>query len=147
MNNLAETIDAWPLAARLAGAIGSSSNIWQVVVGKPEREVEAADALVVELESLYDGPIRRVAAHSVDEWIDAIEADADDVLVLSLESRLDERDWRTIDKQRSRLMREGMTILVVSDDDLAAMVTSAPNLWSWIAGMVWALRVEDDLDE
>jgi hypothetical protein len=147
MNSLAETIDAWPLAARLAGAISSSPNIWQVVVGKPEREVEAADALVVELESLYDGPIRRVAAHSVEEWLAAIAADEHDVLVLSLESRLDERDWRNIDMQRSRLMRDGMTILVVSEDDLGAMVTDAPNLWSWIAGMVWALRVEEDPDE
>lgn len=147
MNSLAEAMDAWPLAARMAGAIDSSPNIWQVVVGKPEREVEAADALVVELESLYDGPIRRVAAHSVEDWLAAIEADPNDVLVLSLESRLDQRDWRNIDMQRSRLMRDGMTILVVSDDDLATMVTAAPNLWSWIAGMVWALRVEDDLDE
>jgi hypothetical protein len=144
---LAQTIEAWPLAARIAGAIGSSSNIWQVVAGKPEREVEAADALVVELESLYDGPVRRAAAHSVEEWIAAIEADRDDVLVLCLESQLDERDWRIIDMQRSRLMRDGMTILVVGEDDLAAMVTAAPNLWSWIAGMVWTLRVEDDLDE
>jgi hypothetical protein len=147
MNSRAESIEAWPLAARMAAAIGSSSNIWQVVVGEREREVEAADALLVELESLYDGAIRRVAAHSVDEWITAIEADPDDVLVLSLESQLDERDWRNIDVQRSRLMRDGMTILVVSDDDLAAMVTDAPNLWSWIAGSVWALRVEEDLDE
>lgn len=147
MNTLAETIDAWPLAARLAGAIGSSSNIWQVVVGKPEREVEAADALLVELESLYDGPIRRVAAHSVEDWLTAIEADRGDVLMLSLESRLDARDWRHIDMQRSRLMREGMTILVVSEDDVTTMVTAAPNLWSWIAGMVWALQIEDDLDE
>lgn len=131
----------------MAGAIGASSNIWQVVVGKPEGEVEAADALVVELESLYDGPIRRVAAHSVDEWIAAIEADPSDVLVLSIESRLDERDWRIIDMRCSRLMRDGMTILVVSDDDAAAMVTAAPNLWSWIAGMVWALQIEEDPDE
>ncbi len=133
-------IDAWPLAARMAGAIGAATNVWQVVIGADE----AADALQVELESLYDGPVRRAAVDSVDGCLAAIEAGEDEVLLITLEPGWSEQDWRALDVQRSRMLRKGMTILVIGSADVAAMVTAAPNLWSWIAGMVWTLRVEDE---
>ena len=130
-------IEAWPLAARMVEAIGSSSNLWEVVVGEVDREVETGDALLVELDSLYDGPIRRVSVHAVDELIVAAIAVRDDLLVVSIESRWSERDWRALDVQRSRLMRRGMTVLIVGRDNVDQMVTAAPNLWSWIGSAVW----------
>jgi hypothetical protein len=133
-------IDAWPLAARIAGS--SSSNGWQVVITEPGSEVDAADALVDELRSLVASGVKCATVHVVDEILDAINADREDILVISLESQWTDEDWRRIDVQRSRLMREGMTILVVGEDDVALMVTCAPNIWSWVGGEVWALRVE-----
>lgn len=141
---LATTIDAWPLAARMASTIGPSRNTWQVVISKSGLEVDAADALVAELESLIDEPVRRVAIHAVSDLFESVAADRGVVLVLSLESQWSDQDWRNIDLQRSRLMRKGMTILVVGEDDVATMVTSAPNLWSWVGGEVWALQLEED---
>jgi hypothetical protein len=133
-------IDAWPLAARIAGSL--SSNGWQVVMAEPGSEVDAADALVDELRSLSDGRVRWASVHVAEELLDASKADNQDILVISIESKWSDEDWRRIDVQRSRLMREGTTVLVVGEDDVAAMVISAPNLWSWVGGEVWSLRIE-----
>lgn len=134
----ATQIDAWPLAARISSAIGSP-NVWQVVIGDTGCEGKTADALLLELKSLYDGPIRRVAVLSADD-LTAINADREDLLVLVLESQWTRKDWRTIDLRRSRLRRDGMTVLIVGADDVAEMVVAAPNLWSWVGGMVWKLE-------
>ena len=146
-SDLPVAIDAWPLAARMAGAIGSSPNAWQVVIAEPGHEVDVADALLVELRSLNDDIIRSVAVHSPQQLYEAVAADIDDTLVVSLESQWTDQDWRRIDLQRSRLMRKGMTILVVGEDDVANMVTAAPNLWSWVGGEVWKLQLEEDRDD
>lgn len=140
-------IDAWPLAARMAGAVGASENAWEVIIADADNMLETIDALTVELQSLINAPIRRDAIHSTPEWINATRATPDGVLILSIESEFTDADWRALDTARSRLMRKGMTIVVADRDAVARMVTAAPNLWSWIGGMVWSLRLEDQQDD
>jgi hypothetical protein len=141
------TIEPWPLAARIHGMLGAGQNQWVLVVANSGEEMETCDALLVELESLYGGTVRRAAAHSLEDWQRAVASDRDDVLLISHESRWDPNDWRKLDKQRSRLMRRGMTILVVDQESAKVMVVAAPNLWSWIGGMVWTLQLDEGEDE
>lgn len=134
------SIEAWPLAARLSGALGASPNSWAVVVAPLGREADAADALYDELESLHDGVIRRVDVTARTQWLEATtEAEPDEVLMLTLTAVWDDEDWRALDMQRSRLRRAGLTVLIVDRAAAQRMVSAAPNLWSWIGGMVWAL--------
>jgi hypothetical protein len=146
--NLPTEIDAWPLAARVAGADNASPNGWWVAIVDPGSEVDGSDAFVVELRSLIDDTVGCVSVHSPQGFIEAIEAaDTERALVVSLESHFTEQDWRAIDLQRSRLMRKGATVLVVGTGNASTMVSSAPNLWSWIGGEVWCLHFEGGQDD
>lgn len=147
IDGLVHTIDAWPLAARMAGAIGASQNAWEVIMADADSVLETIDALRTELQSLTRAAIHHDSIHSTQDWIDATHTTPDGVLILSLESEFTDADWRALDTARSRLMREGMTIVVADRDAVARMVTAAPNLWSWIGGMVWSLRLEDQQDD
>jgi hypothetical protein len=119
----------WPLAARDAGIFGHSPNSWRVVVTAEGREAAAAEAMLLELRSLIDDPVEHVAVNTAQRSEFA-------------------QEWRTIDLRRSRLMRTGPTLLVVTASDLSVMVSSAPNLWSWIGGELWDLQFEaEQIDE
>lgn len=140
----ARSTDAWPLAAREAGIFGHSSNGWRVVIAEEGRESAAAEALLLELRSLIDEPIQHVPVHSAERLVEAIESSPGGALVLSAQARFYAQDWRTIDLRRSRLMRTGPTLLIVTSSDVATMVSSAPNLWSWIGGEVWRLCIDEE---
>lgn len=117
-----------------------------MIIADTDSVLETIDALRTELQSLTNAAIHHDSIHSTQDWINATHTTPDGVLILSLESEFTDADWRALDTARSRLMREGMTIVVVDRDAVARMVTAAPNLWSWIGGMVWSLRLEDRQD-
>ncbi|HEX8112037.1 MAG TPA: hypothetical protein VF516_30100, partial [Kofleriaceae bacterium] len=48
-------------------------------------------------------------------------------------------DWRSLDANRTRLMRGDVTILILDDDSAGRLENLAPNLASWVGGRVWRL--------
>lgn len=138
------TIESWPLAARIAGAIGTSSNIWHLVMHRRE---SAAEVLELDLASLYDGQIRRVKLANTEEWVRAAKKDAEDVLIVATDSSWAADNWASADLQRTKLMRKGSTIIVINKQSAQGLASFAPNIWSWIAGTVWDLNCESENDD
>lgn len=138
-------IDGWPLAARIADVVGCAPNGWRVLIADEGRESEAAEAMVTELRSLIDEPIARHAVKDAEQFIAAAHAEPQAVHVISVIERLGEVGWRSVDMHRSEMSRPASTLLVVAPEDVATMVTSAPNLWSWIGGAVWTYGAVSDV--
>ncbi len=136
-------IEPWPLAARIHDR-HNIQNQWVLVVTEPGKESKTCDTFLVEFESLYDGVVRRVVAHSLEDWKRAVSSDRKDVLVITHESSWNPSDWRKLDSQY--LMREGLTIVIADQEAVKGMSTFAPHLWSQIGGMVWALQMDEDGD-
>lgn len=66
------------------------------------------------------------------------------VIVSGLESFL-ESDWRRIDLLRSRLLRDGAIVFVISPAAVEQLTRNAPNLASWIGGSMWSLDIGSEL--
>jgi hypothetical protein len=137
--SLAPEIEPWPLAARAAGMSGLAFNSWRVVLADPGREAAAANAIAVELRSLVDEEVNCVSVQTTRQLMDVAANHSEGALILSIDSQLGPHDWGLVDINRSRLMRGGATFLVVSIDDVSSIVSSAPNLWSWVGGDVWKI--------
>lgn len=106
--------------------------IWGYVLGSDlihdlchELRVQGDDLEVVEL------PAARDAAHLIAEARQHPEG----VAVVEVSS-LTEGDWRALDVQRSRLSRHGVTIWILTHEDLDRIQQCAPNLSSWLGGNV-----------
>lgn len=140
-----DSIEGWPLAARIGDVIGWAPNGWRVLVADPGLEVAVAEEMVTELRSLIDDPVTHHHVKNAQQLIAAAHDAPDAVHIVSLTERLGERGWRTVDMHRSEMAREAPTLLVVGPEDVATMVTSAPNLWSWIGGAVWTYRKVSDV--
>ncbi len=50
--------------------------------------------------------------------------------------------WRRLDANRTRLMRNDITVLILDEASAARLENIAPNLASWVGGRVW--RLADD---
>jgi hypothetical protein len=46
-------------------------------------------------------------------------------------------DWRLLDRRRSTLAREGITVLLTTPASFSALMRVAPNLASWLGGFVF----------
>lgn len=65
-----------------------------------------------------------------------------DVLLISAESYLEE-DWRLLDRRRSTLAREGVTVFITTPASFTHVMRVAPNLVSWLAGLVFSHESAD----
>jgi hypothetical protein len=72
------------------------------------------------------------AAHLL-ELVPACKAD---FLIVGAE-RYAEADWRLLDRRRSALARERMTVLLTTPASFSALMRVAPNLASWLGGFVF----------
>lgn len=90
-----------------------------------ELRVQGEDLAVVKL------PAARDATHLVAE----VQQNPKGVAVVDV-SALAESDWRALDVQRSRLTRHGVTIWILTQEDLDRIQQCAPNLSSWLGGNV-----------
>ena len=66
------------------------------------------------------------------------------VLVSGLES-FEPREWQRLDLLRSRLLRGGATMFVMSQDVIENLSQNAPNLASWIGGSIWNVDMLSEL--
>jgi hypothetical protein len=73
-----------------------------------------------------------------------LPAIAGDVLLVSAETYA-EADWRLLDRRRSALAREGAVVFVTTPASFAALMQVAPNLASWLGGLVFSHEDPDAL--
>jgi hypothetical protein len=69
---------------------------------------------------------------------------AADVLLVSAETYR-EADWRLLDRRRSALAREGAVVFVTTPASFAELMRVAPNLASWLGGLVFSHEDPDAL--
>jgi hypothetical protein len=69
---------------------------------------------------------------------------AGDVLLVSAETYA-EADWRLLDRWRSALAREGAVVFVTTPASFAELMQVAPNLASWLGGLVFSHEDPDAL--
>jgi hypothetical protein len=66
-----------------------------------------------------------------------LPAIAGDVLLVSAEAYT-QADWRVLDQRRSALAREGALVFVTTPASFAELMRVAPNLASWLGGLVFS---------
>ena len=57
---------------------------------------------------------------------------------------LGQEEWKALDSMRSMLARQAPVILILSEHAVDTMASSAPNLFSWAAGGVFELAMDDE---
>ncbi|KYF95003.1 hypothetical protein BE17_47540 [Sorangium cellulosum] len=67
-----------------------------------------------------------------------------DVLLVCAEN-YSEADWRFLDLRRSALTREGAVVFVTTPASFAELMQVAPNLASWLGGLVFSHKDTDAL--
>jgi len=118
-------------------------NEWMVLV-VPVGEVErAAGKLTEELSAIAEGTALRERVSSASTLIECTQAQPGGALVLTGLELLGVEQWQALDRERSVLKREGVTLLVLGEESLGLLMGHAPNLASWLGGAVWRLEKRD----
>ena len=138
---LPDKLAAWALAARLSDV--ESLQTWRVLIVRTGAEEEVSEHMRELLASLSDAPVTHHRVSSVEDLIHAATRDPHELLVLSGLDGFDEPMWRALDINRSRVLRDAPTLLVVAEGVVANMPALAPNLWSFIGDAVW--RYDPDI--
>lgn len=138
------TVATWPLAARLAD-VAAMTNVWQVLIVPEGRQAELVDNMVNELTALLDRTVVHCAVGTADEMEDAARSDLDAPLIMMISPGFSDDEWRIIDMARTRLERNGQTLLIMPATAVCRLPSLAPNLWSWISDGVWTYAPEGGL--
>ena len=133
-----DSTDVPTLALRVAERTGSGD--WAVLIVAPGQESATAAELVEALREIGDEPVASVTVTSADEVFEQVQGSR--VSVISGLSDVAEAGWTRLDRQRSRLLSEGNTILVITRDGMDRLARFAPNLQSWIGPSVWIIDTE-----
>jgi hypothetical protein len=111
-----------------------------VVLLAPTDAVAAlVEEIVAEVQTLDgDDATRALApcAHAA-RLLHQLKTNAPGVLVVDAGTFV-ETDWRLLDRRRSDLAREGVTVFVTIPESFDTLMRVAPNLASWMGGQVFA---------
>lgn len=137
------------IAVRLRSRLPART--WCVVLAP----VAQADGVTVELhraiEAYVDGAGVEVSnvAGGGDAFCDAVRTATEPALILGGVEDDTDADWMVIDRRRSELGRAVLVLLVMSEAAFERMTRSAPNLMSWLGGLVWRwdMHAEDLTEE
>jgi hypothetical protein len=139
---LPTSIDTTALVLRLVALRGITSYLTLLVLpgaaasvlGELEAEVRIfAEGVSVEIStSSHTGLKLLKEAVSIKSEVWLVNAEA-----------FNEEDWRLLDRRRSELARDGITVLITTSDSFDALMRVAPNLASWLGGSVFSY---EDLD-
>jgi hypothetical protein len=110
---------------------------WSILLIEPAQAAAATRALLDELRDLDDLPIVAVTPSTPEALVQNVHTADDRTVVLSGLEGFTDGDWQHLDLLRSRLAREGSTILVLSQAAASRLAESAPNLSSWLGSTVW----------
>lgn len=110
----------------------ASMNAWYVALGPSESESELAGTIVKEANALQVSFAVAEKVTTPANLISVLRQAASRLVVAVGLNAFDAPAWSTLDSGRSRLMRDGVTALVLSKAAFGALQTHAPNLASWI---------------
>lgn len=79
------------------------------------------------------------AARLLHDW----PSRAEDMLLVEAESFAEE-DWRLLDRRRSDLSRTGVAVFLTTASAFDALMRVAPNLASWLGGLVFSREDEEE---
>lgn len=115
-------------------------NDWLALV-VPSTETDAIAAkLAEELAAIDDqAPLSRTFS-SAPTLVGFVHKHPEGALVLSGFDSFQPEDWRFLDRERSLLERQGVTLLVLGDEAYGQLFDHAPNLASWLGGSAWRLE-------
>jgi len=128
------------LAFRLVES--AEPNAWVVAVAD---RPWVATSLRGEMERLHnpeDTPPVVVAIDSVGALFEAVHAHPRGAMIVVGAAAFSVDDWRSLDANRTRLMRNDIAVLILDEASAGWLENVAPNLASWVGGRVW--RLADD---
>lgn len=117
---------------------------WSVLIVDPQQAQVATRSLVDELQDLDDSPVTAITAATANEIVEGIQAARAATVVVSGLDAFKASEWHHLDLLRSRLAREGSTILVLSPSSMITFAEAAPNLASWLGNTVWRADLSAD---
>lgn len=137
MNAFDSTESAADFAARLLEDAGT--NVWYVALSPPENATALAHVIVEEANAIEAGFAVAAVVATPADFISALRGAPNRLVVAAGLNAFDAPAWSMLDGSRSRLMREGVTALVLSPASFGSLQAHAPNLASWIGGAVFEL--------
>ena len=117
----------------------AGTNAWYVALSPDANETALAHAIVGEANAIEARFAVEVIAGTPANFISTLRNASSRLVVASGLNAFDARAWSMLDGSRSRLMREGITALVLSSASFGSLQAHAPNLASWIGGAVFEL--------
>jgi len=114
-------------------------NAWVVLV--PDQQ-SVASSLRVEIERLRstgEAPSMVVTFDSARALFEVVQSHPRGTLIATGAAAFSVDDWRSLDANRTRLMRNDMTVLILDEASAGQLENLAPNLASWVGGRVWRL--------
>lgn len=121
-------------------------NAWFVLVVDGSA-AEAAQALTAELAMLGGESVTVGAVTSGSDLEDFIRKHADEIAIIIGAGVFTDPDWHRVDLNRTRLQRNGTTVLVLDPTSIEHLENKAPNFASWIGGNIWRLEKARPLDD
>jgi len=133
-----------PFAFRVLESDGS--NAWLVLV--TDGAVDTTARMLSDEISTLDGQIVTVGAVSSGADLESfVRAHADGIAIVTGVNGFGDADWHRVDLNRTRLQRNGTTVLVLDPAAIEQLENRAPNLASWIGGSIWRLEKPRPLDD
>lgn len=125
-------------AAELAVRIQPLAGSVYVALLAPENAIAGLVAEVVsELRALDEGlPAHQLSPASAASLLHELPSVAGGALVVDA-GEFVEADWRVLDRRRSDLGREGVTVFVTTPASFDVLMRVAPNFASWLGGQVF----------
>jgi hypothetical protein len=134
-------VDPNDLALRILASRGTSAYLAGLVhpresatiLPEVEAELHALDEHVA-VRSLIPSPGAARLLHE-------LPSITTEVLLIEAES-YGEEDWRLLDRRRSALVRDGVTVFFTTPPSFTLLMRVAPNLSSWLAGLIFSAGME-----
>lgn len=117
-------------------------NAWVVAVADRRSVASLLRAEIERLGGPEDTPPMIVTIDSVGALFEAVHAHPGGTMIVIGAAMFSVEDWRSLDANRTRLMRNDMTVLILDEPGAGRLENAAPNLASWVGGRVW--RLADD---
>jgi hypothetical protein len=117
-------------------------NAWVVAVADRPSVASSLRAEIERLGSPEETPPVVVMIDSAGALFEAVHAHPNGTMIAVGAAAFSVDGWRNLDANRTRLMRDDMTVLILDDASAGRLENLAPNLASWVGGRVW--RLADD---
>jgi hypothetical protein len=117
-------------------------NAWVVAIADRPSVASSLSAEIERLRGPEEAPPVVVTIDSAGPLFQAVHAHSRGTLIVVGAAAFSVDDWRRLDANRTRLMRNDVTILILDEAGAGRLENFAPNLASWVGGRVW--RLADD---